>query len=1251
MQRTCVYAVLLGSLCALFATHAVARVRAGGCQVSPVVQAFGQGSSGTNGVPALAPSGLPAESASFFGLRISGGAPGSAARIYMSVSQSELFVPELGATFYPGLGGLHFYCPTPLDTAGNGSIDLSPILDLVCGQTLVAQGVIPDEGATGGIALTQAVFIQFGDALLAPTVNPPPPATKETAISLSGKGSVVGAKIRVEGGASVVEVDVAQNLTFSATVPLNLNAKNTLYVTQVVGTVISPSAVTQTLQDQQPPTLFIDFPADGTVLSQGTTTVAGRVADTLSGFMDLTVKVNGVRASVNIGIGTNGTFEAQGVALDLGVPTLIEATGVDALGNVTVEQTTLTYQPPTGFAMEKVPGGDNQTGVVEDALPTPIGVRVTKPDGVTPLPGKIVTFKVVKSNGLLASSAGGAKAAVLQAFTDGGGNAFAYWTLGTDAGCGNNRVQVTSTDIAGSIFFCASSNPGVPVQVNVGGGASQVAPALGVAAEPLAAWVNDGTNGIEGVSVTFKVLSGPGVVRGPIGPPKPELIVKTTATGHASVEFSQVGEGNNIVEATFPGNAGQPARFTVFGVNTAQASTSLVGVVFDNSQQPIEHAECRLTVGSGAPLTVHTDDQGQFVFNSVPNSGAAELRVDGGTATKVGGVAINSALLHFPELHFTPFITPNATNELPRPVLLPRLDPINDVVFDGTQDAVLTLRAQTPAGIVNVVDGLQMVIKAGTHVVLADGSVVSPANPKKFSLNQVHADDIPMPIPDGAAAPFAWTLQPAGAHFDPPVQVVYPNMSGLAPGSVTYFLSFDHAVGEFEIVASGHVVEDGSRSMSDPGSGITVSGWGCQCPPYPPVGDCEKCIVGCADKGVLSGGSVVPDKVFVCIEEGVEFTIDGVADSGGKTQTLCPDGTVEITNISAGALIYEWTVTKNGKLFSTGTGPKTAGFTPTEAGTYGATFLVSSDRDCPPKPIVIEGSVIVGAVHFDPSKVRVKNQPTITAFDKSIAICETDNAIDLADYLLPSPVLPPPDDLLWVINGVEGTGKGAGIIDLTGISLDDMEIQVFEVTVRISGCQDADAGDGVIVVVYADETLEEYTTWHGTAATDTAWLAGLPQMFSKLDNGNADPEPSCLLFGCCDPQLWESPTTLGNLYHPGATYEMRSETPAGLPGHQTTYDGSGKLITTDLAAGSACRAAPASLTDPFSLAHISEDVWPYIRAAQLDGNPVEASPSIFVPATLTKPLMYRGAKLDQYLVVRPAVPNAKPLLSPGDCGQ
>ena len=42
---------------------------------------------------------------------------------------------------------------------------------------------------------------------------------------------------------------------------------------------------------------------------------------------------------------------------------------------------------------------------------------------------------------------------------DANGLAKAWWNVGADAGRANNRVSVTSKDIAGTIGFCASADP------------------------------------------------------------------------------------------------------------------------------------------------------------------------------------------------------------------------------------------------------------------------------------------------------------------------------------------------------------------------------------------------------------------------------------------------------------------------------------------------------------------------------------------------------------------------------------------------------------------------------------------------------------------------------------------------------------------------------------------------------------------------------------------------------------------------
>lgn len=681
----------------------------------------------------------------------------------------------------------------------------------------------------------------------APALDPHTTLTNTTPVTITG--SVEGAvQVKVSGPGGVFMVPVSGGV-FSADVPLVENRINRLFFTAISqrGGRSAPAATAIT-HDADPPTLFIDFPPAGAELTTADTDVAGRVADMLSGFMGLTVTVNGIPAVVDVGIGTNGTFLAKKVPLTLGQPTVLEATAFDFLENFVTEQITVTRVEisPEAPRMEMgSPSGNRQTASTGTVLPLPLLVRMTHAD-MTPFPNKIVTFDVNRSDGLLAETAPGQGTMMLQVRTDADGFARAFWRLGSDAGCGNNRVAVTSRDIAGTVFFCASATSAAASLINIGTGNNQRAEAGGPAARPLTVWVSDGRNPVQDVPVMFTVVSGGGLVNG-----AGKTVVLTDRTGHAEVDFTLGPDrGNQRVEATFPGNPGPAAVFDVFALRRTNRLTSFSGLVLDNASRPIQGATCSLVLGGAALPPVESDLDGQFRFDHIPTSGDADLFVDGLTAFHVGGAdgePVDPG--SFPTLHYKTVIVPNAENSLSTPALLPPLNHNNALEFDNTHDVELTVEG---------VEGLKMIVRAGS-MMRADGSVPSQQDPAIISLNQVHFDKIPMPMPDGAAPPFAWTLQPAGAHFDPPVEIVLPNMVGLPPAAVMYFLSFNHDTDQFEIVSSGHVTEDGLCMVTDPGDGISTAGWGGFCPPYPNRGSIRK------GMDIDPGDPVGPDEEPPCV--------------------------------------------------------------------------------------------------------------------------------------------------------------------------------------------------------------------------------------------------------------------------------------------------------------------------------------------------------------------------------------------------
>jgi alpha-tubulin suppressor-like RCC1 family protein len=588
------------------------------------------------------------------------------------------------------------------------------------------------------------------------------------------------------------------------------------------------------------------------------------------------VKVSGVDAKVDVGIGPNGTFERGNVPLVLGTNTIM-VQAIDHLGNMTPRMITVIRREPAGARLVAVSGDVQMTNILR-RLASPLVVRATDSNG-GPLAEKVLDFRVMRSSGRLWPLDSARVAADitispnyttngvmhLPVKTDPSGEARVWWTMGIDAGNANNRVTVSAEGISEAVYFCASALALPARQINIGSGNNQRSETLGPAPEPLKVWVSDGNNPVPGVEVTFKVVQGGGRLlpivttnnTSPAGPglraaSRPtasislarqsssleggtaEVKVLTSITGHAEVDFRfGVEAGNQLVEASFTGNVGTPATFVLYGVQRkAGQPTSFIGLVQDNALQPIVGAQCELVLG-GSTNRVTSNFQGYFEFLNTP-SGAGHLFVNGATATSIGTNVISTN--SFPSLHYNVAVVPNAENSLLTPVLLPRLNTNNARWYAGTNDLILTCEG---------IEGLQMTVKAFSmrH---PSGDLVTPERPAYVSLNQVHHDEIPMPMPDGASPPFAWTLQPGGATFDPPVQIEYPNMSGLAPGSAAYFLTFNHDTERFEIVGSGHVVDDGSAIISDLGAGLALAGWGSSCPPYPVSGE-----VSCTDDPVV----------------------------------------------------------------------------------------------------------------------------------------------------------------------------------------------------------------------------------------------------------------------------------------------------------------------------------------------------------------------------------------------------------------
>jgi len=676
-----------------------------------------------------------------------------------------------------------------------------------------------------------------------PTIDPVTPLVSAPLVTIAGNAPAA-VQTKIIGPLGVVVVPVV-NGRFEAEVGLPPNEVSTIHISSVSPCgQPSAAATTRVTRDTNPPFVIVDFPLSTSELIDPLVTVVGRVGDELSGIEGLSVTINGLPAQVSVGTGTNGTFVLTGVPLAVGQQSL-QISATDRLGNSkTIAHQVTRFEPTAGTPLMMVVSGDAQAGPALSELPQPIRVRLTRPDG-QPLQGKLVTFDVVRNDGLLAASPGGAGNGSnrLQIFTDSGGFAEAYWRLGSTAGAGANSVSVTSKDLVGAAYFCASGQTGVPQRILVGVMNNQRAEAGAPLPQSIAAFVTDGDTGnpVPGVPVTFLVTEGDGHFANG----KSSTTALTGNNGRAFVSFvTGKTSGRNTIEANFVGNPGLPAVFSAIGVQRVQgAPTTFAAVVQDNANRAIGGADATMTLSLDFPDgprmatlgPVFSDINGRFVFdsssippdalNTVLPGGPVKLHVSGVNATTLGGEPIEHDWT-FPFIGLDFSITENAANTLPNPIWLPMLDPANEVFFDGSQDVELTM-----AGI----EGLKFTVRAGS-LTREDGTKPSPGDPEILRLNQVHFDEVPMPLPDGNAFPLAWTMQPKNARFDPPVAVELPNLTGLPAGSVVELLQWNNAMAEFQKMGTMRVAPDGSLLITETGSGLTVAGWGGGAPPPPPTG-------------------------------------------------------------------------------------------------------------------------------------------------------------------------------------------------------------------------------------------------------------------------------------------------------------------------------------------------------------------------------------------------------------------------------
>jgi hypothetical protein len=204
----------------------------------------------------------------------------------------------------------------------------------------------------------------------------------------------------------------------------------------------------------------------------------------------------------------------------------------------------------------------------------------------------------------------------------------------------------------------------------------------------------------------------------------------------------------------------------------------------------------------GTSITSVSDATGRFTLLGM-RAGAQVFDIDTSTANPAPDGS------PYAGFHQGLDLIEGVVNVIERPFFLPRiaLDSITQVdpnAMTTVTNPSLNVSLVIPAGTARAADGLPF-----------DGSL---------SISEVPAGLAPEALPDGVAPGMLITIQPLGVTFDTPVPISFPNIDHLLPFTEVDLWSLNPETGQFLIVGTGRVSNDGTRIDTISG-GVRAADW------------------------------------------------------------------------------------------------------------------------------------------------------------------------------------------------------------------------------------------------------------------------------------------------------------------------------------------------------------------------------------------------------------------------------------------
>ncbi|MDJ0844826.1 Ig-like domain-containing protein [Crocosphaera sp.] len=317
----------------------------------------------------------------------------------------------------------------------------------------------------------------------------------------------------------------------------------------------------------------------------------------------------------------------------------------------------------------------------------------------------------------------------------------------------------------------------------------------------------------------------------------------------SSTEIRVVVDGDKIttingiaIDADGDGNLGGivTADFTTLPITRIEG-TDVFGYVFDSfntnpdgSNIPVVGATIRLDALPN--VFAVTDETGFFRLEDVP-APEFSVHIDGGTAINAPEGTVYATVgklfhsipgqetqLTMDGEPFDVFLPPMATADI-QPLAA---ETDTDVGFGEASTA--QLETLFPEIDPNLWDEVIVTFPAGSAQD-EEGNVATQA-----AIIPVAPDRLPAPLPPTVNPQLVISIQAGGeggfsqteggaTNFDVPAPIQFPNLEGLEPGEKSLIWSFDHDAGDWVVIGTGTVSDDGKVITSDEGVGILAPGW------------------------------------------------------------------------------------------------------------------------------------------------------------------------------------------------------------------------------------------------------------------------------------------------------------------------------------------------------------------------------------------------------------------------------------------